>query len=90
MEQHQKPEDNNKTRDWKKSTYYWCCKENQGKCSGKWRVHKPTECKGISFMKKKGEENESKRLKLANSYATIADKYSSDEMEVDEEEVKRK
>ena len=84
MEKHQKPEDVNETRDWKKNTYYWCCEENQGKCGGKWRVHKPTECKGISFMKKKGKENANKRLKLANAYATIADEYNSNEMDVDE------
>ena len=27
---------------------YYCCKENGGKCNGIWRVHKPSECKGIT------------------------------------------
>ena len=88
LEKHQKPDDANETREWKRNTYYWCCEENQGKCGGKWRVHKPTECKGTSFMKKKGEENETKRLKLENAYATVAEEYSSDEMSIDEEEKK--
>ena len=36
-------------------------------------------------QKKKNKENANKRLKLANEYATIADEYDSDKMNVKEE-----
>ena len=37
-------------------------------------------------MRKKNEEHEKKRLKLAEAYATVAEEYNSDAMEMDKEE----
>jgi len=32
--------------------YYWCSTETGGKCGGKWRAHRPSECKVKDFHKK--------------------------------------
>ena len=40
--------------------YYWCCKENGGKCGGKWRHHKPTECRGTAQLKSPPSEDKKK------------------------------
>jgi hypothetical protein len=43
-----------KTREWNKAHYSWCCVATGGKCGGKWRVHKPSECKGSARDLMKG------------------------------------
>ena len=35
-----------KPREWNGQKYYYCAPETGGKCTGKWRLHKPKECKG--------------------------------------------
>ena len=34
-------------------TYWFCCKETGGKCSGRFVIHKPVDCKGKDFVPKK-------------------------------------
>ena len=41
---------------WKKKPWYWCDESTGGKCDGKWRCHKPSECLGKNF-KPKGKGN---------------------------------
>jgi len=38
---------------WKGKPWYYCCKENCGKCDGAWRAHKPSDCKGSDFLRNK-------------------------------------
>jgi hypothetical protein len=38
--------------------WHYCCQENGGKCGGKWRVHKPSECKGTAALRKRGKEKQ--------------------------------
>ena len=59
-------------RTWGTMSYYWCDTSTRGKCGGKWRAHKPTECKGKDFMcKAKGSHGDNKRLKLDKALETI-------------------
>jgi hypothetical protein len=44
----------------KGKSWHFCCQENGGKCNGKWRVHKPTECTGL-VGKKRGKEKQKGR-----------------------------
>jgi len=49
-----RPTDANKHKPifWKKRTWYWCDESTGGKCEGRWRCHKPSECLGKNFKKK--------------------------------------
>eukprot|EP00978_Attheya_sp_CCMP212_P007708 scaffold17925_cov56-Attheya_sp.AAC.1 len=38
--------DTKKPEIWNNSKYYWCSSNTGGKCTGKWRTHEPSECKG--------------------------------------------
>jgi hypothetical protein len=55
-----------KPRDWKKSQYHWCSTATGGKCGGKWRVHKPSECKGAArdINKDKGKDGRKKKVMI--------------------------
>ena len=86
LKKHTPPEESSitKPRRWGTTSWYWCCKETGGKCGGKWRVHKPSECKGLG-LKRKGEKEKPKtekpdkkkkksgapKMKLAEAYKTI-------------------
>jgi len=41
-----KDADLTKPHEWKRHLYYYCHKDTGGKCSGKWRTHKPKACEG--------------------------------------------
>jgi hypothetical protein len=64
---------------WKGKPWYYCCKENGGKCDGAWRAHKPSDCKGPDFLKKKetgGKDDtqfhtKSKREKLERAMSAL-------------------
>ena len=51
LKKHTPPEGSSitKPRKWGTTSWYWCCKETGGKCGSKWRVHKPSECKGLGL-----------------------------------------
>ena len=75
LEKNKKPEPINEERMWKTKTYHYCCEETGGKCDGKWRIHKPSEYKGLSFLRNKAKKvGARKKLKLAKAYSTIVDK----------------
>jgi hypothetical protein len=43
-----KPSPTSKIMKHKGAPRHWCCTETGGKCGGKWRKQKPTECKGTA------------------------------------------
>jgi hypothetical protein len=55
LKHNEKPGDPNKPRQWNSQTWWWCDKSTGGKCNGHWRVHKPSECKGMA--KRSGDPN---------------------------------
>jgi hypothetical protein len=50
-----KPNPTSKIMKHKGAPWYWCCNETGGKCGGKWRKHKPTECKGTAKARRQSE-----------------------------------
>ena len=80
--------DEPKTIKWRNADYHWCHETTGGKCGGKWRCHKPSECLGKGHRNKKRtpekgdsanvkvNKDKSKKLKLAKAYAAIADEDS--------------
>jgi hypothetical protein len=74
------PDPIDKVMSHKGKKWHYCCEENGGKCGGKWRVHKPSECKGTADPNRKrgsqkqggrggpsngaGDPNDVKRLKI--------------------------
>ena len=64
-------------RTWNERKWYWCSQETQGKCGGKWRCHKPSDCKGKEFQigkrKKEKENQQDKKLKLTPAMQSIID-----------------
>ena len=77
---------------WNKRKWYWCSQETQGKCGGKWRCHKPSECKGKAFKsnekrKKKEEHDQGKKLKLTPAMQSILNQdYQYSDTDEDQEE----
>ena len=84
LKKHTPPEDHclSKPRKWGVTPWYWCTKETGGKCGGKWRVHKPSECKGLKRKSDKEKPKHNKKdtkkkrsgppkMKLAEAYQTI-------------------
>lgn len=65
------------SRTWDERKWYWCGPENGGKCDGRWRCHKPSECQGKGFkVKKKNERKQdesNKRLKLSKAMQAVID-----------------
>jgi hypothetical protein len=61
-----------KYQTWNNRKSFWCCCETGGKCPGKWRVHKPRDCKGIpskadrrkTKAKKGGNKGKADSLKI--------------------------
>ena len=75
-----KADEINKPRKWGKYEYHWCGSESGGKCDGKWRRHKPSECKG---MKRKNDDNSNttsnKKKPIVDAYAAVQDAYREEE-----------
>ena len=46
-----------KPREWKGKMWYYCHKDTGGKCDGKHRMHKPSECKGKAYSFKQNGTN---------------------------------
>jgi hypothetical protein len=44
-----------RARVWNNNPYYWCSPSTGGKCSGVWRAHHPSECKGGATSPKPGK-----------------------------------
>ena len=65
-----------KYRSWNGTKWYWCDEATGGKCGGKWRTHKPSDCKGYakSAAKPETKENDKKKkdaLKMAVAHETL-------------------
>ena len=71
LEQHTKPKSDamNKSREWNSALWYWCGEETKGKCGGKWRTHKPKECKGLANKETKPKNKKEKDLKAGKRKA---------------------
>ena len=52
--------DLHKSREWNGKTWWYCHPDTGGKCDGKHRLHKPSECKGRGFKKNTDEQNAKK------------------------------
>jgi hypothetical protein len=70
-------EELNKPREWNGKTWYYCSPKTGGKCSGNYRMHKPTSCEGKAhkFSPKEGEQkrkaatgNNERQLKMTKAY----------------------
>ena len=48
LKKNTKPANPKETRAWGDRPYYWCDTTTGGNCKGKWRAHKPSECKGLA------------------------------------------
>jgi hypothetical protein len=73
-----KPTPASKVMKHKGSPWHWCGTETGGKCGGKWRKHKPTDCKGIPAR------TDDKQMKIAKALQATATIASDDEMDTDE------
>ena len=52
-----------KPKYWNKAWWNYCSPETGGKCPGRWRIHKPKDCKSSSFKNKKGGKKTDKSSK---------------------------
>lgn len=64
------------TKDGKK--WYWCSKENGGKCQGAWRRHSPSDCKGTAAKVAKKEESTDSKRALKAQAALASTQFESD------------
>ena len=71
-----KPNALKRYREWNGTKWYWCCKENGGKCGGAWRAHLPSQCKGYS------KQGKSKNPKLPPKKDTTGTKRKSDALKL--------
>jgi hypothetical protein len=46
-----------KPKEWNGAKWYWCHQSTGGKCSGQWRIHKPSDCKGMAKKKEQKPEH---------------------------------
>jgi hypothetical protein len=94
----EKPSPLTKTMHHRNKAWHWCAVETGGKCDGRWRVHKPSECKGTAgrgggrteSVSNKGSSNELKLMKVLNAVIGDDDEVcrmiEDLDMEEDEEE----
>jgi hypothetical protein len=68
-------------RTWSGTKWYWCEKGTGGKCDGKWRAHKPSECKGLAPGASNSDDRKRKAsaLKLSQANAAIIQQAKSDD-----------
>ena len=82
-----------KSKKWKGKEWWYCHPDTGGKCNGKWRRHKPSECRGdakpevkqtgkrkpIPAETKNDKEEQKRKLKLAKAYVAIGEPKQEDE-----------
>lgn len=87
LSDHVKPKEESikEPRKWNNAKWYWCGDETGGKCGGKWRTHKPSECKGLGkpASEKKGDRVSNRKrkadaLKLATANEALMDAKEDD------------
>jgi hypothetical protein len=63
-----------KSKPWNNKIWWWCSPKTGGKCDGKYRINKPSECEGCAHVfkpnkKRKPEElTVERKLKLAKAF----------------------
>ncbi len=69
----QRPDENELSipKEWNNATWYYCHKDTGGQCDGRWRQHKPSQCKGKAHQffdsrKKTDEKKGTSKRKLSN------------------------
>jgi hypothetical protein len=83
------PEQISKPKEWNGKTWYYCSPKTGGKCSGAYRIHKPSQCEGKAHKfepkeaKRKAEtsDNAARKLKLAKAYETRIEEVSDSDKE---------
>ena len=53
-----------KSREFNGKQWWYCSHETGGKCSGLYRLHKPSECKGTARNNKKADESPKKKVRF--------------------------
>ena len=58
-------------KEWNRIKWYYCHKDTGGKCDGKWRRHKPSNCEGKAYVfpgkQNQGKETENPKRKYADT-----------------------
>jgi hypothetical protein len=93
LQDHCKPQKSSmqKYRTWNGSKWYWCDPETGGKCDGKWRTHKPKDCKGLATkagkdQKEKKRTSGTKRKADALKLATVNETLVSEQQDSEQED----
>jgi hypothetical protein len=94
LSNNEKPSPLTKTMTHRNKSWHWCSTETGGKCGGKWRVHKPSECKGLvgrdnaSNAAASKSDNEIKLMKVLNAVVGDDDEVCRmiEDLDMDEEE----
>jgi hypothetical protein len=81
-----------KPKEWNGKTWYYCSPKTGGKCSGAYRIHKPSQCEGKAhkFEKKEAKRkaadsgNTERKLKLAKAYETRIEEVSDSDKDSDD------
>lgn len=87
----EKPNPLTKVMQHRNKAWHWCSPETGGKCNGKWRVHKPSECKGLKARseggnKDGGDGGSNNELKLMKALSAIICEDDEDTpMDIDED-----
>ena len=86
------PSDVNETRQFDNHAWYYCCEQLGGKCNGKWRQHKPSECKGRAFVPEYKRKNttadskKEKRLKLTKAMQSLLEEVNQEDSDENSQE----
>jgi hypothetical protein len=83
---HEKPKSSEakKPRKWNGTEYWWCDPATGGKCDGKWRVHKPAQCKGYKKREKDSTQKGKQEGRKAKLLKAVEARTEDDRMEGDE------
>ena len=63
-----------KSREWNGKTWWYCHPDTGGKCDGKHRLHKPSECKGKGFRRKQEGDEQTPNAKKKTRFSKQKDK----------------
>ena len=94
LKDHTKPKQESLTkyRTWNGTKWYWCDDATGGKCGGKWRTHKPADCKGYAKPAPKTSKTDAKEekkkkdaLKMAVAHETLVESMEDEQEDSDYE-----
>ena len=66
-----------KPREWNGKSWWWCSPETGGKCDGKYRAHKPSECWGTAKKKATSDNDLNKSVKIKAAIEEMEGGYES-------------